>query len=1013
MNNFEEVHALDKLEKLRSLDIRDNPSLTLSLMTRVAQLSALILRDAGADRSSPAAYQRALMARYANDAEAQKAETAIKFTTSVFRGKIDAFAPRLSMCDFIARQRVSAVEETIERRFSESHARTPRLSGKFRYLTYYNGQIIRVRDLQTTNFFERFPKDAESERGGFLAELKASQEQWQDPAVYLRNKPRAKRKNSADLWRQMHKHRDSDPLQTVTETAGGQSSSGANSQAGSARVPRQKRREAARRAGEVGDDSDSEGAAAEGQVPPGKAEYQRLLDMGMEVAPRTQPRYLRKSKSQLAVGKAAKAPIHVQMQKDEFDRQNSLVKRNRKEIRGTLESIKQKKCGLNVQAKLDEETAKVNRKMESGIENMLRNQSQRGGAIPARNKRIDMDHELDQIVLDYQEVRETVRKQREENSLLEQARIRQEQDRQLAATCCTLPITAALHLAQDAQSPFGPQPAGANGTGSDFVATSDSQGSVPHFGGGSAGPAEEVVEGHSPIDLDTKETFMTRQMDHDSEVKSASFKGTAGANPATLPSSSEEHLPEDLAAPKDVTDSARKLRTRHLFRTDIARRMQVGRDFQRAGTVIKPRPLESIPVIQIAASTLGEDIAKWKRQRLYEAVFSKNKMKKKRQKKINNKLQGLRKDVALSKTVANRSDTKLVTGALGHSRSRISQQPADEKSNESASSPEGWALSSGTSEEGERVEAQDFLVVEADANARLAAGSRPRKPSMRAPQSAPGPEQARPSFFVDMRVDQSGRPAFAAQQEASGASAKPSPFVDFKRASLAPPRTQGRAGTAGGWAGTKGSRTPNFHLQVNGLTPVSTSSDSGSEVRERLGSARLRLETIKSDTQDQTGSGASSVVSFNVPQGTRSGSSEDSGMRCEDAFPSPFKAAAARQSHAPFAQSAFLQKQKKAEVARRTQGPQAFAAGSSTTSRAVRHSMSNPALAVQGLRGPDAFRNRTGATAGTGTETGKLSDHGALSRKAFNRLTQTLSLQQPLAPQARSLAFPKDLGKTA
>ena len=87
------------------------------------------------------------MARYSNDAEELKENPLTRFTTSVFKGKTDKFQPRLSMCDFIARKQISAVEENIEQRYSESHARTPRLSGKFKYLAYFNGAIIRVKDL--------------------------------------------------------------------------------------------------------------------------------------------------------------------------------------------------------------------------------------------------------------------------------------------------------------------------------------------------------------------------------------------------------------------------------------------------------------------------------------------------------------------------------------------------------------------------------------------------------------------------------------------------------------------------------------------------------------------------------------------------------------------------------------------------------------------------------------------------------------------------------------------------
>ena len=66
-------------------------------------MSALIMKGAGIDRSSPQVYQRALMARYSNDAEELRDKPTTSFTASVFKGKSDRFAPRLSMIDFIAR----------------------------------------------------------------------------------------------------------------------------------------------------------------------------------------------------------------------------------------------------------------------------------------------------------------------------------------------------------------------------------------------------------------------------------------------------------------------------------------------------------------------------------------------------------------------------------------------------------------------------------------------------------------------------------------------------------------------------------------------------------------------------------------------------------------------------------------------------------------------------------------------------------------------------------------------
>ena len=110
-------------------------------------------------------------------------------------------------------------------------------------------------------------------------------------------------------------------------------------------------------------------------------------------------------------------------------------------------------------------------------------------------------------------------------------------------------------------------------------------------------------------------------------------------------------LQEDLENMQEANVTARKKTVREIVHSDISRRLQVGREFKRAGTIIKAKPLESIPCIQIPASTIDEDIAKTKRKRLYDAIYSKNLMKKKKQKQMNNKLQSLRKDMMLHKGI--------------------------------------------------------------------------------------------------------------------------------------------------------------------------------------------------------------------------------------------------------------------------------------------------------------------------------------------------------------------------
>ena len=67
-----------------------------------------------------------------------------------------------------------------------------------------------MKDLQATNFFERFPKDEENERELFMQEMKAQQDQWNDPKVYLKNKPRKKRRTSLEMWKKLNKNMESE-----------------------------------------------------------------------------------------------------------------------------------------------------------------------------------------------------------------------------------------------------------------------------------------------------------------------------------------------------------------------------------------------------------------------------------------------------------------------------------------------------------------------------------------------------------------------------------------------------------------------------------------------------------------------------------------------------------------------------------------------------------------------------------------------------------------------------------
>ena len=76
------------------------------------------------------------------------------------------------------------------------------------------------------------------------------------------------------------------------------------------------------------------------------------------------------------------------------------MKNKKKEIRSTLEDIKCSKIDMREQTKKDEELAKFNEKMESGIEGLLKSQRFSSSFVPTKNKSLDMEHELTQILQD-------------------------------------------------------------------------------------------------------------------------------------------------------------------------------------------------------------------------------------------------------------------------------------------------------------------------------------------------------------------------------------------------------------------------------------------------------------------------------------------------------------------------------------------------------------------------------------------------------------------------------------
>ena len=112
---------------------------------------------------------------------------------------------------------------------------------------------------------------------------------------------------------------------------------------------------------------------------------------------------MRGAKSTIKINVPTKVPYHVQLQKDEFKRQNELVKNKKKELRNTLDEIKCSKIEMREQTKKDEELAKFNEKMESGVEGLLKSQRFGGSFEPNKTKTVDMDHELAKILKEAKE----------------------------------------------------------------------------------------------------------------------------------------------------------------------------------------------------------------------------------------------------------------------------------------------------------------------------------------------------------------------------------------------------------------------------------------------------------------------------------------------------------------------------------------------------------------------------------------------------------------------------------
>ena len=100
---------------------------------------------------------------------------------------------------------------------------------------------------------------------------------------------------------------------------------------------------------------------------------------------------------------------------------------------------------------------------------------------------------------------------------------------------------------------------------------------------------------------------MTKHDDQDSNPGSASFKGEVQVVfNEDMPAILEKNLNKDLKFLKEANQTTKEKMLKKLFHKEVDLRMQIGRDWQRSGVVYKPPRLESIPVIQISASTLKD-----------------------------------------------------------------------------------------------------------------------------------------------------------------------------------------------------------------------------------------------------------------------------------------------------------------------------------------------------------------------------------------------------------------------
>ena len=90
---------------------------------------------------------------------------------------------------------------------------------------------------------------------------------------------------------------------------------------------------------------------------------------------------------------------------------------------------------------------------------------------------------------------------------------------------------------------------------------------------------------------------MTKHDEHNSNAESASFKGDIQVFGQDIPSMLESNLNKDLKFLKEANQTTKEKMMKKLFHKEVDQRMQIGRDFTRAGKVYKPPPHETIPVI--------------------------------------------------------------------------------------------------------------------------------------------------------------------------------------------------------------------------------------------------------------------------------------------------------------------------------------------------------------------------------------------------------------------------------